>query len=190
MAKKLFAIFCTCFLLGMIFIMPDFNSSELTPKQKISKSDDSTDWYAHGIDSIATNSAGLVTERLAAEKMIHYKNYNYTNIYKPQIRLYAKEEPSWQLTANRARTFHQQQKIKQINLWHEVKIQQQAKNHPNLTLSTKDLTIYPNVELAKTASFVTITSPGHKVVGRDVLIDFNKKTLKFNHQVRSLHETS
>ncbi|MCB1826909.1 MAG: LPS export ABC transporter periplasmic protein LptC, partial [Coxiellaceae bacterium] len=115
---------------------------------------------------------GALHSQLEANQMKHYVKQDTSLFTKPKILIYTEDRTPWYITSDYGKS---QNGTKKVLLYSNVTLYQPPKpNHPETTITTSELTVYPKRSFAETDKKVKIKRPGTVIHGKG--IEANLKT--------------
>ena len=139
------------FLLLAVFSVLTLNH---TKKRIASTKKKTLDSFIKEATYISYNTQGKLKTKLTATQVMHYKEKDTTYFLQPQMVMYTKGRTPWHIRADSGTSLHESHLI---TLQGNVVIHQlQKTGHPETTIKTIRLTIYPKKSRAMTNAFVTI----------------------------------
>jgi lipopolysaccharide export system protein LptC len=115
-------------------------------------------------DSFVTNitvllmnpDTGKPQDQLFSPKMLHYPVDNTTDITTPHFIIFGSDPEPWDITSVYGKA---KNGINTVKLWQDVKIHQAANSkNPAITMTTSELTIFPQQRIVQTQAPVRISS--------------------------------
>ena len=146
-----------------------------------------------GINAFMTNAVytqfnklGQLQTRMQTPNMEHYAKHDTSFFVKPTILIYTSDRIPWYVKSDYGKS--QNGTIK-VYLWGSVVLHQpQMIDHPETTIYTKALTVYPKRSFAETNEDVTIHRPGSVVKGKGVTANFKTGIIKLLTESRGIYE--
>lgn len=121
------------------------------------------------------NLDGSLKHALTARKMLHYTDDDSTVVTDPALTFYAHAQPT-RLSARQAKV---SQDGKEVRLTDAVRMVRDASvDAPELVVTTAELLVHPDDEIARSASPVTITQGRSIILGSGIEADNRERTLK------------
>lgn len=121
------------------------------------------------------NLDGSLKHALAAKKMLHYSDDDSTVVIDPTLTFYAHAQPT-RLSAHRAWV---SQDGKEVRLSDDVRMIREARdNDPALLVTSAELLVYPDDEIASSTVPVTISQGRSVIMGTGIEVDNRERTLK------------
>lgn len=119
------------------------------------------------------NLDGGLQHSLSAKKMQHYPDDDSTSVFDPALTFFGNSSPT-RLSAQQARI---SKDGKQVRLSNDVRVVREASaDHPELLVSTAEMVVYPDDEIARSSVPVSITQ-GHSVItGSGMEVDNRTQT--------------
>lgn len=131
---------------------------------------------------------GHIHSRMQTPNMKHYEKKDSSFFIKPVILMYTSNRIPWHITSDYGKS---QSGTTKVYLWGNVVLhQRQLKGHPETTILTSALTVYPKRSFAETNRKVTIYRPGSVVKGKGVTANFKTGILKLLTRSRGIYEPS
>lgn len=129
------------------------------------------------------NTDGTLHLRLLAHRLMHFKKYNSSQIYLPNISLYNTQASTWHIRALHAHswygrnTIRLQDKVVFFNPGSDAKAtqagQQTTTKTPRTTIKTSSAYLYPQDHYATSAQHVIMLRPGSTLQGKGMHADLN-----------------
>lgn len=114
------------------------------------------DYFVQELELRQFDEQGKLVHLLQAQKLKHFLESGVTQLQQPRYVLYADQEPSWRISAEKGRLSKDQSLLE---LQGNTVIDWLGdENRPPIQMLTSDLTIHPQTEYAETAAPVTVTS--------------------------------
>lgn len=153
----------------------------------IHKKKKTMDAFMVNVIYVQYNEQGLVHSRLVSSTMDHYAENNTAYFTDPKILIYTQHRIPWHISALYGKSRHGTQ---WVYLWNKVKLHQpQLPQHPETTITTSALTVYPSTSRATTKRAVTITRPGSVIKGIGVKADFKTGIMQLLSHSRGYYES-
>jgi lipopolysaccharide export system protein LptC len=131
------------------------------------------------------NNKGQLHSRLEADQMKHLRPHNISLFTKPRILIYTDDRIPWHITSHYGKSLNGN---KTIYLYDHVILHQPPQpHHPETTITTSFLTIYPKRALATTDRKVTITRPGSIIHGKGIEANLKTGSIKLLAQSRGIY---
>lgn len=132
------------------------------------------------------NKNGTLHSQLSANLMEHYVRHDISVFTKPVILIYTDERIPWHITAEHGKS---QNGTKEVLLYNNVILHQpQQPSHPETTINTSELTVYPPRSFAETNKKVKITRPGTVIHGKGIEADLKTGIVKLLTRSRGTYE--
>ena len=132
------------------------------------------------------NKAGQLHSKLEANEMTHYLRHDMSLFTRPKILIYTDDRIPWHIVSNYGRS---QQGTQKVFLYENVILHQpQEPSHPETTIKTSELTVYPNHSFAETNKKVLINRPGTVIHGKGIEADFKKGVVTLLTKSRGVYE--
>ena len=149
----------------------------------------------NGINAFMTNvtyiqfdQLGQLHSRLHTPDMEHYVKHDASFFSKPKILIYTADRIPWYITSNYGRS---QNGTGKVYLWGNVVLHQpQRENHPETTILTSAITIYPKRYFAVTDRKVTVRRPGSIIKGKGVTANFKTGIIKLLTHSQGTYEAA
>ncbi len=143
------------------------------------------DSFMEKVIATRMNVSGQLENELFSPRMEHYATQNITNISSPHLLLYSAGAKPWRITALHGRAY---KGAAWIDLWTNVKGHQAAgREHPEVTLLTSAITVYPKSKYAITDQSVKILRGGLTMDGIGMEADLNKNEIELLSNIKSYH---
>lgn len=138
------------------------------------------DFIVSGLNMRHFNLDGSLKHALTAQKMLHYPDDDSTLVIDPSLTF--AHAPPTRLSARQARI---SQDGKEVRLSDEVRMVRDADGGaPALLATTSELLVYPDDEIARSDSPVTITQGRSVIMGTGIEVDNRAHILKLMGRVR------
>ncbi len=146
------------------------------------------EWFGEDVRVIEMNENGLPKREFHADKMVHYREQNMTDLFKPHFTLFNEKNEPWHLEGDKGRTFHGKRTtdIDRLDLWKNVTLWQETAKRPT-RMTTSTIAIFPEKEFAQTDQAVAMNQPGQILTGVGLKAFFDKQAVELLSQVRSEH---
>lgn len=132
------------------------------------------------------NQKGLLHSQLDAKQMEHFVRLDMSKFIDPKILIYTEDRVPWHITSKYGRS---QQGSKKVFLYNHVVLHQpQEPNHPETTIYTSELTVYPDRSFAETNKKVKITRPGTVIHGKGIRANLKTGIVKLLTKSRGVYE--
>lgn len=126
------------------------------------------------------NLDGGLKHALAAKKMLHYTDDDSTLVVEPALSFYAHAQPV-RISAHQATLSRDG---KEVRLTDNVRMARDAAaGDPGLLVTTAELLVYPDDEIARSALPVTITQGRNVILGTGIEVDNRERTIKLMGRV-------
>ncbi len=161
----------------------------LAPKDEaVSKVDNSQiDYYSKNIHRTELTPEGAIKQVLFAERMIHYKDDNRTEMDKPVMTLYKKGGEPWIIHSERGTS---QAAGKPVLLHGKVLITRKDSKGEELKIFTSNVKYTPDQDYAETAEHVLMLGKDDATSGNGAQVYFEPVLkIKLLADVRRKHET-
>jgi lipopolysaccharide export system protein LptC len=176
----------------LLFLGAAFIVWELIPAPETAADDQNLafvpEWFGTDVRVIEMNEAGVPKRQFHAEKMVHYREQNMTDLFKPHFTLFSEKNEPWHLEGDKGRTFHGKRTtdIDRLDLWQNVTLWQQAPKRPT-RMTTSTIAIFPEKEFAQTDQAVAMNQPGQILTGVGLKAFFDTQSVELLSNVRSEH---
>lgn len=138
------------------------------------------DFIVSGLNMRQFNLDGSLKHALTAKKMLHYTDDDSTVVVEPALSFYAHAQPV-RLSAHQATL---SQDGREVRLTDNVRMARDAtEGDPGLLVTTTELLVYPDDEIARSALPVTITQGRSVVLGTGIEVDNRERTFKLMGRV-------
>lgn len=155
---------------GMVII------NTVQPDNTIKPAKHEPDAFMTQLNYQAFNKKGKLQVHLKAPEMSHYPLDNSSQFLKPNVVMYTDGGIPWHVSADHGRS---KQGSKKIYLWGHVVIHQPNRpGLPETTITTSQMTVYPDKQYAETNKDVVITRPGSKTSATGLQADFKTGIFK------------
>lgn len=132
------------------------------------------------------NTQGDFRCRIYAPKVIHFPEQDTATFTNPKMVALTENQLTWVITADRGIS-HQGMKV--LDLYDHVVVQRlNAAKQKTLTMTTTQLTAFPQQRFARTDQPVTIIQPGSVVNSVGLTADLNKGEIQLLSQVQGTYE--
>ena len=132
------------------------------------------------------NEQGQLHSELRANQMKHYVRRDTSLFTQPKILIYTDERIPWHITSHYGRSQNGTQKV---FLYEKVTLHQpQQPDHPETTIKTSELTVYPDRSFAETDKKVQITRPGTVIHGQGIEANLKTGVVKLLTKSRGIYE--
>ena len=139
------------------------------------------DFIVSGLDMRQFNLDGSLKHSLTARKMLHYTDDDSTQVIDPMLIFYAHAQ-STRLSAQQATVSHDGTEVR---LADDVRMVREASDDsPELVVTTAELKVYPDDEIARSAAPVTISQGRSEITGSGIEIDNRARTMQLLGRVR------
>jgi len=146
-----------------------------------------------GMNAFMTNATytqfdklGQIHTRIKTPNMQHYTEKDTSFFIKPAILIYTNDRIPWHITSDYGKS---QNGTTTVYLWSNVVLHQpQLENHPETTILTSAMTLYPKRSFAKTDRKVTIHRPDSVIKGIGVTANFKTGIIKLLTHSRGIYE--
>lgn len=136
----------------------------------------------------AYDKEGQLHSQIDAFQMKHYVRNDTSTFNDPKILIYTDDRIPWHITSKHGKS---QNGTKKLFLYDDVVLHQpQQPNHPEITINTSELTIYPARSFAETNKNVQIKRPGTVIHGKGIEANLKKGIVKLLTESRGVYEPS
>lgn len=173
-------------LVLLIAFLWSYNETGSTPNfKKTTKNPTEPDFFIIQTSSQSYDKQGLLNTSISSPELEHYPINDRTHLKEPVIKLYKKQQQTWQITANSG-IVHQGGE--QVNLKENVIIRSGDANgvHEYL-LTTNALKILPDKKLIENNRPVKLITPQGSTTAIGLKADLNKEHLLLKKRVRGLY---
>jgi len=161
------------FLAALTFWLDRATQGDSAPNNGRSRHD--PDFIVSNLDMRQFNIDGSLKHSLTARQMLHYTDDDSTLVIDPMLTFYAHAQPT-RLGAHQATV---SQDGKEVHLSDEVRMVREASDDsPELLVTTAELQVYPDDEIARSAFPVTISQGRSVITGSGIEIDNRGRTLQ------------
>lgn len=116
---------------------------------------------------------GSLQHSLIAKKMLHYPDDDSTSVIDPALTFFGHAQPT-RLSAQQARI---SKDGKQVRLSRDVRVVREASaEHPELLVTTAEMVVYPDDEIARSSVPVSITQGRSVIIGSGMEVDNRTNT--------------
>lgn len=138
------------------------------------------DFVVTGLNMRQLKLDGSLKHALTATKMLHYSDDDSTVVADPAITFFSHAQPT-RLSARQARI---SQDGKQVLLSEDVRLVRAAsQGSPELLVTTAELLVYPDDEIARSVLPVTITQGRSTILGTGIEVDNREHVFKLMGRV-------
>jgi LPS export ABC transporter protein LptC len=148
--------------------------------------------YLTGVESIQYNQSGAVEYLFSAQRMSHYQanrngpsSLDYTAIEQPSFTFYQPDSSPWYMTAREGRSTEDGELVV---LREDVRVWQNNPGADPTVLTTNELLIRPNTQVAETDQFVMISHPRMVTRGVGMHADLEQDTFAIRSQGSTVYE--
>lgn len=129
------------------------------------------DYYSKNLRRTVMDEAGKPKELLVAEALVHYENDNHTELTRPVMTLYSKDEGlPWVIQADSAVLPGQGD---EVFLYGNVLVLRDAdKDGRTIRIETTNARVQPNNHYAETDEFIRVLSPPDSMTGVGAKVHF------------------
>jgi len=161
------------FLAALTFWLERATQSDSTSNNGKGRHD--PDFIVSDLDMRQFNLDGSLKHSLSAKKMFHYGDDDSTVVIDPTLTFYSHAQPT-RLSAHQAAV---SEDGKEVRLSEEVRMVREASDdYPELLVTTAELQVYPDDEIASSGLPVTISQGRSVITGSGIEIDNRGHTLK------------
>ncbi|OAI49417.1 hypothetical protein AYO45_02585 [Gammaproteobacteria bacterium SCGC AG-212-F23] len=142
-----------------------------------------TDAVMENVVATIINSQGKISLKVFSPKVVHYMEDDTTHFATPHVLIYKDSAQPWQINSAFAKATHGTSEI----LFSENVVLNHAADgkHPNTSIQTDTLTIFPEKQTAETSQAITITQPDVTVHAIGMLANLDDGTVKLFSQTQS-----
>lgn len=177
-SANLFPLMLLTFLAALTFWLERATQTDSAASSGKGRHD--PDFIVSDLNMRQFNPDGSLKHALAAKKMLHYTDDDSTTVVDPAITFYAHAQPA-RLSAHQATVSRDG---KEVRLSDDVRMVRDAKDdHPELLMTTAELLVYPDDEIARSASPVTITQGRSVIIGTGIEVDNRERVFKLMGRV-------
>jgi len=146
------------------------------------------DFLVSDLEMRQFNQNGSLKHSLAAKRMLHYADDDSTVVEQPALTFYSQTLPT-RLSAQLATV---SQDGKEVRLSGDVKMLREARDDsPELLVTTAELRVFPDDEVARSAVPVTIRQGRSVITGSGIEVDNRGQTLQLLGRVHgTLHRST
>jgi lipopolysaccharide export system protein LptC len=144
------------------------------------------DYIMDRLSAVRMDERGLPQHRIEAERLVHYPDDLSTELDTVHLTSFAEPAEAWNLYAARARLWDDGSLLLMPG---EVVIERRGgPNNRPLKLTTSDLRVVPNSQLAETDQRVLMVSGGDIIESVGMRANFKEDRLELLSKVRATHE--
>lgn len=132
------------------------------------------------------NKEGLLANVMTTPLLEHLPQKKVHLIKSPYILINQKDQPAWEISSQRAKSFKGGQKI--VFIRHVVVHQKTGYNTPESTLKTEEITYFPKEKKAVTDLFVTFEQPGNTMQSTGMNAYLDTKRVELLHGARGRYD--
>ena len=178
-SANLLPLMLLTFLAALTFWLERATQSDGTANNGRSRHD--PDFIVSDLDMRQFNLDGSLKHSLTARKMLHYSDDDSTVVIDPKLTFFTRGQPT-RLSAHQATV---SQDGKEVRLSDEVRMVREASDDsPELVVTSAELQVYPDDEIARSAFPVTISQGRSVITGSGIEIDNRGGTLRLLGRVR------
>lgn len=148
--------------------------------------------YLTGVETTQYGEAGAVEYRFSADRLSHYQadregpsSSDYTTIKEPSFTFYQPESPPWYMTARQGRSSEDGELVV---LRDDVRVWQNTRGSAPTVITTSELLIRPESQVAETDQFVMITRPQMVASGVGMQADLEQETFAIRSEGKTVYE--
>ncbi|MGD8883997.1 MAG: LPS export ABC transporter periplasmic protein LptC [Gammaproteobacteria bacterium] len=150
-------------------------------RRQITISQEGPDHFMENFIVTSLDESGTPSHRLKAERLTHYPNEAHSDIIKPVMTFYKKDNTSWVASA---RTGIVKQDGKEVILYDDVHITRPGDVTTEININTRDLRIVPDQDYAETANSVVIQQNQNTVTATGMEARFARGEIELLSEVR------
>jgi lipopolysaccharide export system protein LptC len=121
-----------------------------------------------------------------SQMLTHFKKYNSSTFTDPKILLFDVNQIPWHITAEKGMAWHGHQVIHLTG--HIIFHHQQVKGHPETTMLTNHVYLYPQRNYAVSNDDVTLMRPGTTIKGRGMRANLKNGIITILHQTHGIYQ--
>ena len=138
------------------------------------------DFIVSDLEMRQFNLDGSLKHALEAKRMLHYTDDDSTSVIDPTLTFYSHSQPT-RLSAHQARV---SKDGKEVHLSDNVRMVREANDDtPELLVTSAELLVYPDDEIARTSTPVMISQGRSVIIGTGIEVDSREQTLKLMGRV-------
>ncbi|MCW8194378.1 LPS export ABC transporter periplasmic protein LptC [Proteobacteria bacterium 005FR1] len=148
--------------------------------------------YLTGVRTTQYGEAGAVEYRFSADRMSHFQAdregpsaRDYTDIEAPSFTFYQAESAPWRMTARQGRSSDDGELV---ILQDDVRVWQNNTASEPTVITTSELLIRPESQVAETDQFVMITRPQMVASGVGMRADLEQETFAIRSEGKTVYE--
>ena len=131
------------------------------------------------------NQLGQPHYQLTADSMVHYPEDDHSDLEKPAMLFFRENEPPWHVDAEKGKVFEQGELIELLG---EVIIKRASSPTTEpITITTYNLTIYPNDEYAETDESVHMLSNATDLKSIGMKAFLKESKIRLLNEVKGVH---
>lgn len=177
-SANLLPLMLLTFLAALTFWLERATQSDGTASNGKGRHD--PDFMVSNLNMRRFNLDGSLKHALTAKKMLHYTDDDSTVVVEPALSFYAHAQPV-RVSAHQATL---SQDGREVRLTDNVRMARDAtEGDPGLLVTTAELLVYPDDEIARSALPVTITQGRSVVLGTGIEVDNRERTFKLMGRV-------
>ncbi len=131
------------------------------------------------------NQQGQPYYQLTAESMIHYPEDDHSDLEKPDIIFFRKDEPPWHIAAEKGKVYQQGELVKLLGKV-IIKRPPSTANEP-VTITTYNLTVRPRDEYAETDESVHMTGNATNLKSIGMKAFLKEGRIRLLNEVKGVH---
>lgn len=140
------------------------------------------DAFVSGMDLRVMDVNGRLQYHVKAASMLHYPHVTRIDLVRPVVNINREDGTAWHITSERGQTTESGDRIWLLG---EVDIHRAATARAgSLRISTSDLLVQPDLELAETDNAASITAERYRVDATGLKADFRNHQLHLRSRVR------
>lgn len=176
-------LICALFFSGWLIQQMNNNAMNATVNPP-----DTPDTFMEKATYVKLDQNGNLHSKIYVSKMKHYPSNDTSYFTTPRVIFYNQNHVPWDITANEGKS---QSGVSQVFLWDNVKIHQPAgPNSHELTMTTTNLTIFPEKQFAQTDQPVTIIEPGSVINSVGLRANLNTGEVQLLSHARGVYEAT
>lgn len=152
--------------------------------KKTTQIDNRPDYKLNDVHFINTNKKGKVINRMDAKKIIKQQNDSFVVVENPVVSSNSNSGSTW---VTRAVSARMPESLEHINLLGETTISGEISGRA-IEILSYDVTVLSRSNRAETNKDCTIVSPGSRLTGTGMQLDYKTNTLELKHNVKGLFE--
>jgi lipopolysaccharide export system protein LptC len=132
---------------------------------------------------------GYLSYELSAEQLTHYEHSGEAFLLAPHFRVSATENQSgWHATADQGIAYSKVDGGRRITLQNSVKLSSDGPPESAYYINTDILDLYPDIQVARTQSPVTIQQATHRLDSVGILANWGQGELSLQDKVQSRYD--